>query len=58
MLITSNHDGIECVSNLTELQPGNVMFEVISDIMGHSNDMWNTIVITINFCNAKKMICA
>ena len=33
------------------------MFKVISDIMAHWYDMWNTIVIAINFCNAKKMIC-
>ena len=26
--------------------------------MAHWYDMWNTIVIAINFCNAKKMICA
>ena len=34
------------------------MFKVISDIMAHWYDLWNTIVIAINFCNAKKMICA
>ena len=34
------------------------MFKVISDIMPHWYDLWNTIVIAINFCNAKKMICA
>ena len=34
------------------------MFKVISDIMAHWYDLWNTIVIAINFCNGKKMICA
>ena len=26
--------------------------------MAHWNDFYNTIVIAINFCNAKKIICA
>ena len=34
------------------------MFKVIFDIMAHCYDMWNTIVIAVNFCNAKKMISA
>ena len=34
------------------------MFKVISDIMAHSYDMRNSIVIAINFCNANKKICA
>ena len=34
------------------------MFKVISDIIAHWYNMWNTIVIAFNFCNAKKMICA
>ena len=58
MLIISNHYGIKCVSNLIELEPCNVMFKVISDKMGHWNNLWNTIFISINICNAKKMICA
>ena len=33
------------------------MFKVISDI-AHWYEMWNAIVIVINFCNAKEMICA
>ena len=33
------------------------MYKVISDIVAHRYDVWNTIVIAINFCNAKKMIC-
>ena len=58
MFIISNHYGIKCLSNLLQLEPCNVMFKVISDIMAHWYDMWNSIVIAINFCNAKKMICA
>ena len=34
------------------------MFKVISDIMAHWYEMWNTIVIAISFCTGKKMICA
>ena len=33
------------------------MFKVISYIMTHCFDMWNTIIAVINFCNAKKMNC-
>ena len=33
------------------------MLQVISDITLDWNDMRNTIVIAINFCNAKKIIC-
>ena len=58
MFIISNHYGIKCLSNLLQLEPCIVMFKVISDELAHLYDMWNTIVITINFCNGKKMICA
>ena len=58
MFIISNHYGIKCVSNLLQLEPCNDMFKVISDIMEHSYDIWNTIINAINFCNAKKMNCA
>ena len=34
------------------------MFKVISDLMAHWYDMWNTIVIAIIYCNAMKMNCA
>ena len=34
------------------------MFKVISDIMAHCYDMWNTIITEINFWNAMKMNCA
>ena len=54
----SNHYGIKCVSNLILQEPCNVMFNVISDIIAHWNDLWNKIVIGIVFCNAKKIICA
>ena len=33
------------------------MYKVISDIIPHWYDLRNTIVIVINFCIAKKMIC-
>ena len=58
MFIISNLYGIKCLTNLLQLEPCKVMFKVISDIMAHWYDLWNTIVIAINFCNAKKMICA
>ena len=58
MFIISNHYGIKCLSNLLQLEPCNVMFKVISDIMAHWYDMWNSIDIAINFCKAKKMISA
>ena len=53
----SNHYGIKCLCNPLQLEPCNVMFKVISNIMADWNDMWIWIVIAINFCNAKKMIC-
>ena len=31
------------------------MFKVISDIMAHCYDMWNTIISPVNFCNAMKV---
>ena len=33
MFIISNHNGINYISNLLQLQPCNVMFTVISDII-------------------------
>ena len=56
--IISNHYEIKCLRNLLRLEPCNIMLKVISDIMAYWYDMWNTFVIAINFCNAKKMICA
>ena len=53
-VIICNH--VKGLTNLSELEPSNVMLNVIFDIMEHSYDLWNTIVIAINFCNAKKMI--
>ena len=49
MFIISNHYGIKCLSNLIQLEPGNIMLQVISNKMAHWYDMWNTIVIAINF---------
>ena len=34
------------------------MFKVISDIMAHWHEMWNTILIAISFSTGMKMICA
>ena len=49
MFIISNYNGIKCVINLVQLEPCNDMFKVISDIMAHCYDMWNTINKEINF---------
>ena len=51
--IISNHYGLKCLSNQLLLEPYNIMFEVISDIIAHWYDMSNTFVIAINFCNAE-----
>ena len=45
----SNYYGMKCVTNLEQLEPCNNMFKVISDIMAHCYDMWNTIIKAINF---------
>ena len=58
MFIINNHYGTKCLSNLLQLEQCNVIFKVISDIMAHWYEMWNTIVIAISFCTGKKMICA
>ena len=55
MFIMSNHYGRKCVNNLLQLEPWNDMFIVISDMMAHCYDMWNTIIKAINFCNGKKI---
>ena len=53
-----DHYGIKCLSNPLQLERCNVMFKVISDMMAQWNYVRNSIVIAINFCNGKKMICA
>ena len=58
MFIINNQYGINWFSNTLQLEPCNIMFKVISDIMAHWYDTRNTIVISINFCNGKEMICA
>ena len=58
MLNISNYNGIKSCSNTLQLEPCNVMLKVISDIMEHWYVLWNSIVIAINLCNGKKMICA
>ena len=58
MFIISSHCGIKCLNILLQSEPCNVMFKGISDIMVHWYDLWNKIVIAINFCYRKKMICA
>ena len=40
MFIIGNQYGIKCLSKLLLIEPCNVMFKVISDIMGHKYDMW------------------
>ena len=55
MIIISKYNGIKCRCNLL---PWTVVFKVISDITAHWYDFWNTIVIVINLCKARKMICA
>ena len=39
MFIISNHYIIICLSNVLQLEPCNVMFKVIYDIMAHWNDV-------------------
>ena len=51
MLITSNHYGRKWLSNLLLVEPNNDMFKVISDIMAHWYEMWNTFMFGINFCD-------
>ena len=57
MFIISNHYGIICLSYLLQFEPCNFMFKMISE---NGTLVWYeyTIVIAINFCNAKKMIWA
>ena len=45
-----NHYGITFLCNLLQVEQCNVMFNVISDIMAHWFEMWNTIVIILKFC--------
>ena len=40
MFIISNH-GIKCLSNPLQLEPCNVLFKVISDIIAHWHDICN-----------------
>ena len=47
--LVHSHHRIKCHSNLLQLEPCDVILKVISDIMGHWYDLWNTIVIEINF---------
>ena len=39
LVIISNHYGIKFPSNLLQLEPCNVMFQVISDRMAHWNHL-------------------
>ena len=54
MVNISNH-GRKCLGDLLPIEPRNDMFKVNSEIMAHRYDMSNSINITINLCNAKKM---
>ena len=56
MFIISNHNGIKCLTIPLQLEPCNVKFKVISDIIPHWYDLSNTIVIAISFCTGKRMI--
>ena len=47
IFIISNYHGINCLSSLLQVEPCNVMFKVISDIMAHCYNMWNTNVIAL-----------
>ena len=39
MFVISNHCGIKCLIILLQLEPCNVMFKVISEIMAHWYEM-------------------
>ena len=56
MFIMSNHDGRKYICILIQFEPCNDMLKVISSIMAHLHELKNTFLITINFCNAKKML--
>ena len=58
MFIISNRFGRKCLSNVLQLQRCSDMFNVVSHIMAHWYELINTFIITINFCNGKKMNCA
>ena len=45
--IIRSHYGIKCRSNVLQVEPCNLMFKVISDIIAHRYDL--SIVIAINF---------
>ena len=49
--------GKKSISILIQLEPCNDMFEVTSGIMAIWYELIKTFLITINFCNAKKMNC-
>ena len=50
MFIIIHHYGRKCLNFLLQLEPCNVMFKVISHLMGQWHEMINTILSTINFC--------
>ena len=50
MFIKSYHYGIKYVSDLLQLEPSNVKFHIISDILGH----WYTLVNAISFSDANE----
>ena len=58
IFIMSYRHGIKCVSSLLQFEQWNDMFKLISDIMAHCCDMWNTNINAINFCTTKTMYCA
>ena len=57
LFIISNHYGRIYLINLLQLEHV-MLFLKLFLTMAHWYVMWNTIIIAINFCNAKKMNCS
>ena len=53
MFMINNHYGTKCRCNLLHLEPCNLMFKVISDIMEHWYDCEIQLLLQFNFCNGK-----
>ena len=56
MFIMGNHHGGKCLSILLQLITCNDMLKVFSDKMAQWYEMIYTFLITINFCNARKLV--
>ena len=58
MLNISNHYEIKYLCILLQLEPCNVILKVISDIMEHWYDMWNTIaILQLIYAMQRKWLC-